>query len=589
MPHQHHKRKESVAEKEEDKKGSEVVPAATAADGSSKQETTDSTVVASIFGALVSWGLDEKMDDVYEGSVGLVRPSAGLVFGVRGANGCLSILAPTYDDHGESGWRVSSTLTATRLLSIMALTRAVLSMKGLEEQAIIILTHHGVELPTLIGKDYAFPSFSFLAKYWQDPVGDVQQAARSIFTATLEKMSTEEKIGIVNYWRPYLPAATSGHQKTSKMNLRATIILGIIGADQPKLLTLKDCKDVAESLDFLLKENLPAAYRIAAIELMGRGFSSWEPHINSSAILRQLISATGLGTPTPAPPSAGSSPSTPPNHGTQTTQQQQQQPSVLTPAMIVMARQAIVQIASVNTSLFVGTVTFDLMHSRSAGERASGLKLLGMFIAKKPLVLYPHLHRIVESMVKCLDPNLPQIRDSLQQIVTVNFAELVKMYPNVAFHHGLQRLAVGTVESVCVVWDLRTATKVQVLEGHKKPVTAVSFSPDGKLIATFSLEENCVQLWQPSSGFLGSLVGAFGVVGGGGAGAGAGGGGSGGVSSALAGVGGGHMKSFRTFSVGGVEANVPLSTVLEQVKFEWTSDRAVKLKSIKGLELVFTV
>ena len=67
-------------------------------------------------------------------------------------------------------------------------------------------------------------------------------------------------------------------------------------------------------------------------------------------------------------------------------------------------------------------------------------------------------------MVKCLDPNQPHIRDALNQIVTVNFAELVKMYPNVAFHHGLQRLAVGTIEGTIVVYDLRTGTKVQVME-----------------------------------------------------------------------------------------------------------------------------
>ncbi|RKO84060.1 hypothetical protein BDK51DRAFT_4096, partial [Blyttiomyces helicus] len=145
-----------------------------------------------------------------------------------------------------------------------------------------------------------------------------------------------------------------------------------------------------------------------------------------------------------------------------------------------MSRQSIVQIASVNPALFISTLTFDLIHSKGAAERAGCLKLLGLFISKKPLILHPYLPRIVESMVKCLDPNVPQIRDALQQIVTVNFAEMVRTFPNVAFHHGSQRLAVGAVEGAVVVYDLRTATRVQVLEGHTKAVAAVSISPDGK-------------------------------------------------------------------------------------------------------------
>lgn len=44
-------------------------------------------------------------------------------------------------------------------------------------------------------------------------------------------------------------------------------------------------------------------------------------------------------------------------------------------------------------------------------------------------------------------------------------------------------------------------------------MVAVSFSSDGKLLATYCLEENSVKIWQPSSGLFGALVGAFGGVG----------------------------------------------------------------------------
>lgn len=75
-------------------------------------------------------------------------------------------------------------------------------------------------------------------------------------------------------------------------------------------------------------------------------------------------------------------------------------------------------------------------------------------------------------------------------------------------------------------------------QGHSKVVSAVSMSKDGKLLVTFSIEENSVRFWQSPGGFFGAIVGALGT---GAAKAGHG-------SAAIAGVA--HMKMFRNFNVG---------------------------------------
>ncbi|TPX62514.1 hypothetical protein PhCBS80983_g00232 [Powellomyces hirtus] len=530
-------------------------------------EAPDMDVVQSIFEALLTWGVDKEQDAVFQERAELSPPGDHIAFGMRGANGHLSFMAPSKQPGSQ--WTVSSSVSAARLLNIFALARAIFVARGLEEELGLLITFYGGSLPSIIGRHYAFPSFSYLAKYWQDPVADVQIAARTLFSATLQRMSAEEKAAAIEYWRAHLPVVT---KHNSKLNMRAVLILGIIGSIQPELLDTRVCKDVAESLDQLLREETPRnVYRIAAVELLGSGFPLWEPHINGTAVLRTLIAFSGLATPN-LPGSAGSAP--PPNA-----------PPVPTasPAVMVASRLAIVQIASCNAALFISTLTMDLMHSKSASERAGSLKLLGMFIAKKPLVLLPHLGRVVEAIVKCLDPNLPHLRDALQGIVTVNFAELVKRYPNVAFHHASQRLAVGTMEGVGNVYDVRIAAKVQIMEGHTKSITAVSFSPDGKLLASFSIEEGTVRIWQPAGGFLGTLVGALttGHAASGAAGV-----------AALASVGGvGHMKSFRTFTVSPPDANAMKdpSAVLESVRFEWKGERQVMLHSINGLQLAFSV
>ena len=123
------------------------------------------------------------------------------------------------------------------------------------------------------------------------------------------------------------------------------------------------------------------------------------------------------------------------------------------------------------------------------------------------------------------------MRDGLIQPVTSLFYDLVMTYPNIAFHGGSQRLGVGTLEGSIVIYDLKTATRWQVLEGHTRQVTAISFSSDGRLIASFSLEENCVKFWQTSTNFFGSLAGAFGA--------------SSGAKSDTS----GGMKSFRSFQL----------------------------------------
>lgn len=62
-----------------------------------------------------------------------------------------------------------------------------------------------------------------------------------------------------------------------------------------------------------------------------------------------------------------------------------------------------------------------------------------------------------------------------------------------------QRLCVGTSEGVVIMYDLKTATRLYVLEGHRKRLAACSFSPDGRRLATVSLEEGIVRVWKVGS------------------------------------------------------------------------------------------
>lgn len=79
-------------------------------------------------------------------------------------------------------------------------------------------------------------------------------------------------------------------------------------------------------------------------------------------------------------------------------------------------------------------------------------------------------------------------------------------YPSIDFSSSAQKLAVGTLEGASVVYDLRTATRSVVLEGHVGPVSVLAFSPDAKLIATCSLVDQSVRVWYTNMSLFGMLT-----------------------------------------------------------------------------------
>ena len=64
-----------------------------------------------------------------------------------------------------------------------------------------------------------------------------------------------------------------------------------------------------------------------------------------------------------------------------------------------------------------------------------------------------------------------------------------------------QRLAVGTHEGAVVMYDVKTAIRLYVLEGHTKQITACSFSADGRRLVTISLGESLTLVWKVGSSF----------------------------------------------------------------------------------------
>ncbi|GAA5940493.1 WD40 repeat domain-containing protein [Sporobolomyces koalae] len=423
---------------------------------------------------LVPFRIDERCDKTL-GQLGIVEPPFQLALTCN-TSGALVCSAPAMS---AGAWRVSPHSTAHRLLLITCLLRVFLNYPATERVASEAIVYFASCLEDSVGLDFARPSFEVLAEFWLDKNTDVQQASKSLLGTYLASLSDDEILALVQTWERYLPSeqeAMSLDTSRDKADT-AVLLIGLVAVDRFKLLSARVLKTLSAGIVAYLEDARHPFRQALATEMCSRGFHIWQHYIDAMALVRQLFSIA-----------IGRNPSTPSD-------------------LRALARTATVHVAGVNSPLFMSTLLFDILNAPTAVSRNSTLKLLGFMIRKKPLVLYHSLPRVAEAVVKSLDPTVSDLRETVHQTATVILNELVRTFPSIDFHGKSQRLAIGTHEGSGIVWDLKTATRLYVLEGHRRPLTAVSWSPDGHRLVTVSLDESKVCVWKTGMGLL-SMIGA---------------------------------------------------------------------------------
>eukprot|EP01133_Synstelium_polycarpum_P016083 gene16083-19136_t len=151
-------------------------------------------------------------------------------------------------------------------------------------------------------------------------------------------------------------------------------------------------------------------------------------------------------------------------------------------------------------------------------ERARAVIVLAKIAAHRkedipennPDAALPFLPRVIDYILKSLDPHMPQLRETCLKQTTAVLHLMVNKYPMVSFHHESQRLILGTLDGSLVIYDLKTASRWLRIDGHERAyISAVAFSENGKTLASYSSKDNIVKIWQSSSGFFGFLGSQF--------------------------------------------------------------------------------
>ncbi|XP_041091656.1 WD repeat-containing protein 7-like isoform X2 [Polyodon spathula] len=318
-------------------------------------------------------------------------------------------------------------------------------------------------------------------------------------------------------------------------------------------------RHTCKALTFLLLQppspKLPShsTIRRTAIDLIGRGFTVWEPYMDVSAVLMGLLelcadsekqlSNITMGLPlNPAADSARS------------------------------ARHALSLIATARPPAFITTIAREVhrhtalaanaqsqqnVHTTTlARAKAEILRVIEILIEKMPTDVVDLLVEVMDIIMYCLEGSLVK-KKGLQEC----FPAICRFYM-VGYCERSHRIAVGARVGSVALYDVRTG-KCQTIHGHKGPITAVSFATDGRYLATYSNADSHISFWQMNTSLLGSI---------------------GMLNSAP------QLRCIKTYQVPPVQPVSPGSqTALKLARLIWTSNRNVILMVHDGKEHRFMV
>jgi len=451
----------------------------------------------SLLSFFMQWGLNPDLDLKAQQVLRLLPPTHQnyrLLVHAQPRRGMFVLL-------GDSSrrWTCSENFTALQSLGLIALFIGLVASNQLEEQEQAVMStlvsHYGIVFPELLVKtaDYMYPCLDLLSEYILNGNSneDIQVAARLLLQVTVERMPSPVRITRESRWAAKL------HTSKGK-DKRAIVVLGMIGVTHPEDLGPPTAKLVVQGFCEMIPSKRPEDTIIAA-ELLARGFYVWCPYLDDlSAVVRNLIMKLDLGGIS-VDPSSSSLPLRRTLH---------QPGSIGSPSSA--CQRALIEIGVVKPKEFINIIAKEALRP---GMHRYALTALSAFIKRKPMLLLRHLPLAVESVMKTLDPSESEVRKACLKYSTILLHQLVKRFPMVSFHQKSQRFAVGTIEAIILVYDLRTATKWRILEGHAGPISALNFNPDdGEVLVSYSAQESAIRLWRTEAGtsFFGGLLGIHG-------------------------------------------------------------------------------
>ena len=232
----------------------------------------------------------------------------------------------------------------------------------------------------------------------------------------------------------------------------------------------------------------------SAIDLIGRGFTVWEPYLNISQVLLRLLELCNDSEKLIASMSFGL-PLTPEADSCRT------------------ARHALVQIATSRPPLFISTLACEIARYNNMQQNAQHqvthlqnllnkakpelLRNIDLLIKTMPNEIWDLIIETMDIILHCLD-----FKHLKEQSLGDVFPSIISKFPNVSYCSASRRIAVGARNGKMAIYELKQP-KSQVITGHAQPITCCAFSPDGKYLTSYSMYENKLLFWSTATSILG--------------------------------------------------------------------------------------
>nr|XP_018905616.1 PREDICTED: WD repeat-containing protein 7 isoform X1 [Bemisia tabaci] len=239
---------------------------------------------------------------------------------------------------------------------------------------------------------------------------------------------------------------------------------------------------------------LHTSLRRAAVDLLGRGFTVWEPYLDVSRILLGLLELC-CNSDKLAPSMTYGLPLTPAADSCRT------------------ARHALTLIASARPAGFITTMAKEVARYNTMQQNAQTLNINvhnSVLHRAKPEILRA-VELLIEKMHNEMQDLLIEVMDIILHCVDpghLKTSGLSEIFPAVTRFNQIghctatRRIAVGAKNGAIALYELRSS-KCQMIAAHGAAISALAFSPDGKFLVSYSSGENRLSFWQTSTGMFG--------------------------------------------------------------------------------------
>eukprot|EP01105_Mastigella_eilhardi_P024743 TRINITY_DN651_c0_g1_i10.p1 TRINITY_DN651_c0_g1~~TRINITY_DN651_c0_g1_i10.p1 ORF type:complete len:1417 (+),score=268.43 TRINITY_DN651_c0_g1_i10:51-4253(+) len=430
----------------------------------------------SILSYLLTWGLDDVVDNLCKKELFLRPPSPPASFGLVGEGLTMSFLFPCVSAGGKFGqWQTSAHMSGSLQLAAVTLAKTLLQRRENSGACSQLLSFFCAILPDAV-PGFEEPSLSLMTTFWSDISIDVMQSARSLFSSTVDRLSSQQLTKFAETWGTKIKNPEPGSTSSSL----AVLMLAILGSKHPAALDKQLASLVGRELLRLLSVDSVTPVSAAAVELLAQGMPLWLSQMSAvedqTELVRRLFALVMLSDKTSPVGKA--------------------------------ALQALTQFAQMESKKFIEVMDGELMARKN---NVAVLSLLNKMVSKYSRELVVALPQFVDAICHSIDPRAPIVRENSLRSALDLFTTLDRVFPQVLYSSELLRVAVGAkvfapsnaltprragepVSSV-YVYDLRAAAPIYVCQGNVGGVSAVSLSPNGKVLAAYNSSDGVVRLF----------------------------------------------------------------------------------------------